>query len=509
MSVVQARTWGDTVHPECEAVIYTAGGDTLDVSGHIIRMQWSKALAGPSGMWQLQLRYSSDEFDDDWIPVQDDDWITIHAADRFGDRRHPLCLGVIDSVNVDSATDQFTGAPDIIVDISGRDFGKAFEVTDVFYNTWLRPAFDVPGLVTLGELRALSTQRFSGITQTPFQSIWRLLSIMLRSKRWWRMPGALGSSSLGQGIGYDCDVFDGEIWRSDSYAPFQAVKFDQYIRGIVGSPFVEWFYDLRAPSQYAEVSDQVVGDGATTITPPGNTSLPAQAYPKASGDFALALDGHTAGNAYRPMVVFRNAPFTKARWDRLQRYEVPDNLIGAANLVRSGMERYTAFAASSPFYTFAGEGAFWGYSGGELPILDIGQDGDAGFPYGLERHGLRFLHLRESLAIRGTAGEPAADALRRRTAELWEMFGDLPQLRSGTIPLRSWLPVVRVGTRVLAGGWDFYVNSTDVEFVQHPNGSVSTSMTLGVTRGRRDGDWPDRKIYRWDRPLPQASGGNG
>jgi hypothetical protein len=71
------------------------------------------------------------------------------------------------------------------------------------------------------------------------------------------------------------------------------------------------------------------------------------------------------------------------------------------------------------------------------------------------------------------------------------------------------LPVVRVGTRVLAGGWDFYVNSTDVEFVQHPNGSVSTSMTLGVTRGRRDGDWPDRKIYRWDRPLPQASGGNG
>lgn len=435
-----------------------------------------KSVAAPSGQWSV----SVDPAAVDVLKLSDDDWFGIGVLETMRRSRDLLSFGLVDGSRRTARTDPRTAATEWTGRLSGRDFGKAFEVHDVLSNPHLQLAAPVlPGLIDPARFGALVDLIHSGQQGPPSQAAFDLLSILVGGDDgWFHAPVSYGASSLGALLALESNVFNGSVVQLGTYVPEAAQKLDPYLRSLFVTPFTEWFYDLRP-----------IGSGNKLDL--GQT-------------FGAYLDGYGVA----PTVVFRNLPFFEVdpesdEWFGLDLHYVDPSEISDEDLGRSGSERFTLFSARGPIFSPTASLALWGASGGRVPAFEFSGTGARPLSSDVARHGVRLLDVVDGLSpltpANGLTGERTTplDSIVERTDSLYRLYRNSPSTVSGTLRLNLLRPEIRIGTRAQYDGREYYVHQVEHSgSIDRRSGLLTGQTSLTIVRGQLYDPPPDAESPR-------------
>ena len=298
----------------------------------LIALDTQKALGGPAGNWQAVIKAPRSLNFREWIA--DDDWCDI-VMSRHARRFHVL-RGLVDSVRrTQTVTDGATTQDWLI---SGRDFQKVFEDTQVFFNRFA--AENVWGGATLQAFLAQENAfQGSGLGFDPGSvpaNVFGFLNSLLEAlgefgRSTWELPAAL------PGVFTD-DTFVNAL-------RFNFVGFTDSPKRIAARP---WFHSFRG------VSDQTVWSLAEQWSDPPMCELytellldNGERFPGSDDETGADLNGNVM------TVVVRDRPFPTAEpphgsvsagpWWGLPLFLLARQEVLSDDIGRSGRERKNAF----------------------------------------------------------------------------------------------------------------------------------------------------------------------
>lgn len=444
----------------------------------VFDFQTVKSMSSPSGSWSLS--FDADATGIDPLDIEDDDWCAIAVADSVAKTNDLLMFGAVDGARRNIKTDENSGANTTTGRLNGRDFGKAFEVHDVLFDTFLARAEPVlPGLVDHRKFAALIDLVQAGQLQYPHLTMSTLIAGLVGGEAgWFFLPEAFGVRCLFDALGFEGHVPIGNVIQLGGYIPEGAQKLDPYLRSIFTTPYNELWYDLRplSPEAFA--------------TPRG----------KLAGDFFKRY-------GCVPTIVYRDLPFFELGdeadpWFALERHIVSAAEVVDEDLGRSGAERYTLFSVRGPPWVPSSSTiATWSAAGGRIPAFQHAKSARSpiagrSLSTDVARHGVRLLDLSDNLSpLAGSVGDngerlSSIEHLATRTSNTYALYRNTPAVLSGTLRLSHLRPEIRIGTVVQFGNREFYV-----EQVQHTGrvdsrkALVTGETALTLMRGQRiDGE---------------------
>lgn len=445
-------------------------GATIPLQRAVLDGQAVKGIASASGSWNLTLGVRSLPIS--WDSIEDDDWLGIVLRDVASNTEHLLSWGLVDAARYRRRTDE-QAKPIITCALHGRDFGKAFESSDLLYDSYLQNAAPlIPGIIDRARYQALVDAVQVNRQLKPAEAVRRTLAIL--TPGWWYLPKQLGGGqTLGDMLHVRSDVELGQVLNLGGYVPNGTQKLDPYLRRTFATPFHEWWYDL-APA-----------------------TAPVQAARAAAAPAFLSRFGLV------PTVHFRNilSPFhdgtgahTIAPWEELE-----------VDLGTSGAERFTLFATSGPAWAASLTMGTWAQGGGRLPMFEHAADTlnptpSRTFAGEIARHGLRVLDVSDQLAPTSRYGQEQKVPLEwilERTRQLFELYSVLPRCYSGTITVSRLRPEIRVGDRVVHRGRGYQVAQVQHGFQVGQNAAVVGQTMVAVTKGLPLGTKPPATPGPW------------
>jgi hypothetical protein len=483
--------------------------------GSIVSFQWSKRMGQPAGQWtavvkQKRIHDSAGPKREgvrfDRQEVSDGDWCDV-AIQRNG-LIIPLCRGVLDGVR--GRKSSAGGATTVIYTLSGRDHGAFFTYPITWNNIWAQTLRElVAGLFTSriqGKVggrpdemfKALIDGTFKGGEKSSVPSGQWLLPESLRDTTGLRnklsdlltiVPfNALKGSDLGlRGAYYN----EPQLWTVGEQNLHQTLS--QWTNPLLN----EYWYDLLPPDAYMPkhglngflkqktiirsgklpsrpedlfVEDDQIGAGEVVTTTQSMTSD----GPRDFGDIAA---------------IIREKPFpTKAAkqdsmWFSLPTWVIPTWLCEDIDLGRSGDQRFNLFELLADF----GLGSQQEQAAFSQPQWDR-ED--------IARHGLRALSQNTRFFSNDSAGLGAWFEERSEWLQLLvDWYAPNPYLLQGSIAVKTLLPEVRIGHRVILTNGNptediqLYVEGVDLTY-QSPaqTSGAAGSTSLIVTRGFQGSD---------------------
>jgi hypothetical protein len=459
-------------HGDDPIVITSPTDSGIQVSGYgenksafnLVSVSTSKALGESSGTFQIQVKYSQ-EAESIFSKLVDDDWVDITFYRH--DQPWHVMRGLIDTINEETIV-AGTGATSEVYTITGRDFGKIWEVSPI----WFSP-YATADIIT----EAVANKVFGGT------------------------PGILGNpadavESYMKDFLEEFAANNGPSWEPPPGMP--SMKEGSFI----GSVNFQKDHFQNVPARRAFNPNHLAPNGtmwslAHQYSDPMFTELYVDLLP--DGDpYSARLE---AGEALSPAdtqmtVVIRDKPFSVVdsgvngwtnAWFDLPLFIVPRQSILINGVGRSGFERYNAYFVSSLLHQENGRYAISIIA----PLVDMES---------VKRHGLRRLDI-QSVQTPDNIEFVVMAEQQRRIMRDWYCLN--PYFLNGTISLGMGRPDIKIGCRVRVPG--DVIDATDrtyyVEQVQH-NWFYGVGMrtNLGVTRGwiGTDADYLDQleKISR-------------
>jgi hypothetical protein len=487
----------------------------------ILSFQWSKQMGQPSGQWTAvikaktqgygtllhQVTQSTMNFDDQ--AVVDGDWVDI-AVLRNG-IRIPLCRGVIDSVR--KSTISAGGATVVTYTLTGRDHGAFFEYPITWNSIWARTLNEtVSGLFTervKGRVGGRPDELFKALIDGTFQGA---VTAGVPSGQW-KLPPSL-FDRLGQSSARLHDIL--------KIVSFSAIKGETGLRGAyynepqlwtvgeqslhqtlsqwVNPVLNEWWYDLLPPRNFMPPHglDGFLDVAPVTVVEP--LTDPAL-IEESQAAFQASLVPRTVSPGYKQTLtseneqfgtiaaIIRERPFPtlaqgrNAMWYGLPTWYVPTWLIQNSDLGRGGQERFNLFELLADF----GLGSQSEQATVARPMWHR-ED--------IEQHGLR--SYSQSVRFFAQDGKGIGDWLDERNRWLnilRDWFAPNPYLRQGHVTVKTMLPEIRIGQRLILDHDDpkqqeqFYIEGVNLQYQAPSQGAGATgSTTLVLTRGFRGQD---------------------
>ena len=481
---------------------YTQNGAELDLTPAVVSVTWAKSLESPSGQWSVTLKRAAEPTVWDEA-LEDDDWIALECEVAERGRppaRHLVTVGLVDSVR---ETRRSAGGAEVVQwTVTGRDFGKIFEETEVY--------FQAAAAEAARDAAAAKSAEFSGNfagaiffkpgafspAGTPSEMVQGIVSAFLGKDGLlggqWLVPEAVADHTphpprpsapalrrLAQS-GYETfgSYLDAESLVSDMGG--QTV--DLGLMNLTGSsgklhsllyqytePTVhELFYDVR-PVTYPE-RDRAGNEARRSSLTRSIMTLVFRPRP-----FPLVLSGDNPIDA-------AYADGMRAPWSALPTHDVPGTHVLDANLGRGGQERYNFFLVyPAADLVQAGDPIF-----GAVGVRSISMDTAS-----IRVHGLRkFEHATRYARHPGPmpAGKAAdkdlayAKAIHDRL-KLWYALN--PHFYNGSITLKRLRPDIRVGDRARLTWRDgreivFYVEGVQHSWRYPQHGQTTLTVTRGV-----------------------------
>lgn len=522
------------------ATIYTQNGAELDLTPHIVSVSWAKSIEAPSGTWSITLKRVTDEPSWDEL-IEDDDWVVLECEVALRDRppdRAVVTVGLIDSVR--ERRRSVGGAEVVEVVVSGRDFGKVFEETEIYFQASAAEAARNEAEARGAEFNA----NFAGAiffkpgaftpSGSPAVMLQSILGAFLGRDgllggQWvvppgigdrMRLPPAPTAAALARIAQADLDVFARHVDFESLVSDAGGQTVDLGLVDLSGRPgklhqlllqytepiVHELFYDVRPVTYPAKDAAGVeVRRSDLTLTTMAVVFRP-RPFPVVvplTGD--PARDVRTTDRGFVPDEISRalqqaediHAGNLRGAWNALPTHGVPGSDVTESDIGRGGHERYNFFAI--------------------YPAADLVQAGDPLFgavstravsmdPTSIRIHGLRIFEHATRYA-RHAAPLPAWKAVDRDLAyskavhdrvKLWYALN--AHLYNGTVTLKRLYPQIRIGDRVWlvwreGKGITFYVEGVQHEWRYPHRGQ--TILTL--TRGARTGDQRLRRVEIGDR----------
>ena len=451
-------------HSSVEATIYTRAGDPIILTGAgereavlaldgqkpsdphpaLVSASTDKVLGAPSGTWSLTMkpsRVTEALFDQ----VLDDDWVDIVFKNH--ERKWHVMRGLVDDTRRAKAVSG-SGATSEVFLFSGRDFGKIFEVTPIWFSVLTDEA--ITGGVSIQVFNSMPNLFGSPDMTVEAFLLGFLDHLASVGRAVWMMPEQMPGvqDEFVRNIYFDRDDYTDNPPRiaiNPNYMMPQGTLW-QLAQQWSDPEFCELFIDT-IPLGFA---DNPLGE----IEPVDNSMV----------------------------IKFRDRPFPTTElgdaspYFSLPTFIVPRQMIVNDDVGRTGMERYNAFFVASQLQQEA-------LQAGGIDIYLPEWDADD-----ILRHGLRRFDVNSSYAA------PDADFLglsRAQRARVRDWHCMNPYLLNGTLELGAGMPWARIGCRARVPGVEsedqdetYYIESVSNRWTF----GSSTKTTLGVTRGWRGTD---------------------
>lgn len=444
----------DPLLPGVSGPIQLIGRSNRDEDSTIVGCTWQKVLGAPAGEFTLQVK--ANDRTKFLQNVVDDDWVDISFT--RGDEVFHVCRGLIDTIR--ETTTVSGGATQRIYQIRGRDHGKVWQQTQVYFNRFI--AENIGGSALLRVFAATNDNIFGDVPTTVFAFLRQFLLDQENNSAgvFWSFPTGI------PGVTQNAKFTDVVRFLSDNGGVVNGVGYtDQPPRVSFQAAFLDpqgnnlWNLAQQwSDPMFCELYTEVVNAETNAIPGPGEQLRPE--------DSAIA-------------VIVRDRPFpygdnlrNDSGWFKLPLVQIPLQELGSnVEIGRGGEERYNAF--------FIKGKAFSEYASNNVdlvaPLLDI-ED--------IRRHGFRrFDSTTDYVPAPDSSWRDFIDFQRSQVRD-WHCLN--PYLLNGVIPLRSGFPDIRVGTRVRVlgeqgseGDQTYYV-----EGLTHTWQLVQgTKTTLQVSRG--------------------------
>ena len=435
--------------------------------GRLVGFTWQKSFGGASGSWTLTFKRGTHNADPMMLwRDPEDTWVRIDVL--VDGRRRPVVLGLIDTISEQMQRDG-SGGRDETYTISGRDFGKVFETTELYINI-----YEQEGALPIVPLMSALQDRIRG---GPGQVIGFLMDAWLgndgAADRQWTVPRSLGGGlnffgtrASGGLLNYrPSRALRGEIFEPNLYSPDRMMgrrfwdTMQEYSNGILN----ELYCDLRPVRQPGRIGG--FGDSTTDEAP---------------------------AEQFEPVLALRERPFPtyaqgRRKWDSLPTVRLTPGMVQSRRVTKGGPE------ARFNYWLLRGMG--------------FGGDGVSSLGY-----------IQQQAAVRrgypGSAPIYNLDSIRKHGFRKWEQptryfpFREDPQwllhssywLRmlhdwyvvapfqlSGQIQTTYIQPDIRIGNRVREVRRDgeeviYYVEGVEHTY-DYAGGSGRGATTLTVTRG--------------------------
>jgi len=432
-----------------------SGKKSTDPVPSIMSVQTQKAMGVASGNFVITLKPSK-AAESLFDSIVDDDWVDISFG-RHGNSWHVL-RGLIDEIRVSKAVGG-TGATTEVFTITGRDFGRIWEGTPVWYNPYASHEF-------VEEKTMRNT--FNGLLQIA------------------KDPGTVAMAFLKDFLEAIQDE-KGANWNPPNGMP--GISGESIRESIEYSK--QYYQDLPHRINFnlnSALPQGMLWDLAKQYSDPMYTELYVDVLP--GGDpFSPRI---AAGDPLDPSetkmtAVIRDKPFPivyteldgyYATWDKLPLIEVQRQEISTANLGRSGLERFNIFFV-------AGLLTQEEFPEHAITMLQPLYDGDS-----IRRHGMRRMDIQLGVRTNPAYSLDYTTMVKHMRYLLRDWYCLNPYLYSGTIELAHGRPDIKIGCRVripgaaLANNQEqpsetYYVETVD-NIWQFGSGARTI---LGVTRG--------------------------
>lgn len=464
-------THGDRVIGEDNRIV-DAGGNVIRLDGvnqdssspSIISYQSTKALGPAAGSFTLNVKVPR-AWEDEWEEVMDDDWVDI-VLNRHGRRWHIL-RGMVDE-NRRSDTVGGTGATSRVWTVTGKDYGRVWEKTQVWFSKYCRQ--NVSG-------------HFSAKVFTVKRADNQVSGVPVVNKLVINSPEAAVQGYL-FGFLEELDNIGRENWQPPALVP--EIKDNSFVSSLI----LDTSNFLNVPERRAIDPNFVMVNGnlwdlAKDWSDPMFTELYVDVvgknWPNLNQDEEHDVDDS------QMVVVFRDKPFpiVDSTWDGLTGkdsiwfdlplFVIPRQAVDKWNVGRGGMERYNAFFVTNPLYQETQGVAIIDQA---APLWDL-ED--------VRRHGLRRFDIQSKYKPE-KANMLNLTEKQRGVIRDWYCLN--PFYLNGTIELKRSFPEIRIGTRVRFPGATSAKDETYyVESVSHSwTFQAGLRTTLGVTRGFRGTD---------------------
>lgn len=428
-----------------------------------------KALGAPSGSFNLTAKSfrPNPNFIDLFDQIVDDDWVDI-VFTRHGRKYHTM-RGLVDDVRRDRVVSG-TGATSEVFTISGRDFGKVWEITPVWFSPQARE--NVHGHVAAKVFTSKAELEDSGVAGDSL-----VLENPAAAVRGYMFGFLEELSGLGRAN-----------WNPPDTVP-----------NIINGSFIESLY-LNV-DRFSNVPERIgidpnfimaggtLWDLAKEWSDPLFTELFVDLLPDGDPAYVNRQQGDELPIDQTKMtVVYRDIPFpivgeewtgdsgSSSPWFSLPLYIIPRESIRSFNIGRSGAERFNAFFVTSPLHQEA-------LGANAIDIIAPLWDKED-----ILRHGLRRFDVSSKY---GAAGAELLNLVEQQRTAIRDWYAINPYLFNGTLELGMGIPDIRVGMRARVPGATtedhdetYYVESVGHNWTYGPG----LKTTLGVTRGWRGKD---------------------
>lgn len=432
-----------------------SGKKSIDPVPSILSVQTQKAMGASSGNFVMTLKPSK-AAESLFDSIVDDDWVDISFG-RHGNSWH-VFRGLIDEIRT-SKTVGGTGATTEVMTVTGRDFGRIWEQTPVWFNPYASHEFVE---------RATTRNIFNGLLQIAED------------------PGTVSMKFLRDFLEAIADD-KGANWNPPPWMP-----------GIVGGSIKEsiiysqkYYQDLPHRINFnlhSAVPQGMLWDLAKQYSDPMFTELYADVLPDGDPYSPRIQAGDPLDPSETKMTaVIRDKPFPivysgledyHSEWENLPIFEVHRQEITTADLGRSGFERFNIFFV-------AGLMTQENFPEHAITMLQPLYDGDS-----IRRHGMRRMDIQLSVRTNPKYSLDYTKMVRDMRYLLRDWYCMNPYFYSGSIELAHGRPDIKIGCRVRIPGAALSNNQeqpTETYYVETVNhvwqfGSGMRTI-LGVTRG--------------------------
>lgn len=484
--------WQGSETTGVEVYIHHQGGDPIVIRGEamgfqrhthgprsniesavssLIAVNTFKSIGVPSGSFTLTAKSfkATSDYYDLFDQIVDDDWLDI-VFTRHGRKYHTM-RGLIDEVRRSRVVGG-TGATSTVFTITGRDFGKIWEQTPVWFSPQANE--NIHGHVAAKVFTSRADQEDSTVAGD---------SLVLES------PAAAVRGYL-FGFLEELAGTGRANWNPPRTLP-----------NITNGSFLESVYlntdrFQNVPSRRGIDPNFIMAGGtlwdlAKEWSDPMFTELFVDLLPDGDPGYAGRQQGEELSiNDTRMTVVYRDKPFPIADpldiwtgekglgspWYQLPVYVIPREAITNLDVGRSGAERFNAFFITSPLHQEA-------LGINCIDIVAPLWDKDDIF-----RHGLRRFDVSSKYSA---AGAELLNMVEQQRVAIRDWYAINPYLFNGNLEVGIGLPDIRVGMRARVPGArsqdedeTYYVETVSQNWSFGPG--LKTS--LGVTRGWRGTD---------------------
>lgn len=437
----------------------------------LVAVNTFKSIGAASGTFSLTAKSfkPTAEHYDLFDRIVDDDWVDI-VFTKHGRRYHTM-RGLIDDVRRSESVTG-TGATSTMFTITGRDFGKIWEQTPVWFSP--QALENVNGHVSARVFTSRADQEDSNVAQD---------ALILET------PAAAVRGYL-LGFLEELSGFGRANWDPPRTLP-----------NIVDGSFPDSIFlhtdqfqnvpERRAIDPNFVMAGGTLWDLAKEWSDPMFTEMYVDLLPDGDPRFIDREQGDELSvNDTKMTIVFRDKPFPisdpeniwqgnkgqNSPWFSLPLYTIPRESIRSLDVGRSGSERFNAFFVASPLHQEA------------LGLNAIDIIGPLWDKADILNHGLRRFDVSSKY---GAVGSELLNITRQQRVAIRDWYAINPYLFNGTLELGVGFPDIRIGMRARIPGKlsqdqdeTYYIESVSQNWSFGPG--LKTS--LGVTRGWRGTD---------------------